>query len=125
VAILVVYIVTTLCLKKGMNHFVLAVYRHLAATFAIAPFSLVLERKTRPKMTLSVFLKIMLLAFLEPVLDQNLYYMGLKATSVTFASACINVLPAVTFIMATIFSLRLPRQLLSSLGYPLLLLSSL
>ncbi|GAB2281208.1 hypothetical protein Dimus_015813, partial [Dionaea muscipula] len=42
--VLTVYIVSTLCLKKGMNHFVLAVYRHVAATFAIAPFALVLER---------------------------------------------------------------------------------
>lgn len=101
------HIITTVCLKKGMNHFVLAVYRHVAATIVIAPFALVLERKTRPKMTLSVFLKIMLLAFLEPVLDQNLYYAGLKTTSATFASAIVNVLPAITFIMATI--LRLER----------------
>ncbi|GAB2288684.1 hypothetical protein Dimus_023000 [Dionaea muscipula] len=70
VIVLTVYIVTTLCLKKGMNHFVLVVYRHFATTFAIAPFALVLERKIRPKMTLSVFLKIMLLAFLEPLLQR-------------------------------------------------------
>ncbi|KAL8162393.1 hypothetical protein V2J09_013882 [Rumex salicifolius] len=79
------FIITTICLKKGMNHFVLSVYRH---------------------MTLSVFLKIMLLALLEPVIDQNLYYVGLKATSATFASAIVNVLPAITFILATIFRLE-------------------
>lgn len=100
------YIITTVCLKKGMNHFVLAVYRHVAATIAITPFAFFLERKIRPKMTLSVFLKIMLLAFLEPVLDQNLYYVGLKATTATFASASVNVLPAITFILATIFRLE-------------------
>ncbi|GAB2299550.1 hypothetical protein Dimus_033615 [Dionaea muscipula] len=44
VTVLTVYIVTALCLKKGMNHFVLAVYQHVATTFAIAPFVLVLER---------------------------------------------------------------------------------
>ncbi|GAB2281059.1 hypothetical protein Dimus_015670 [Dionaea muscipula] len=53
VTILTVHIVTTLCLKKGMDRFVLAMYRHIAATFAIAPFALILERS---------------------VLDQNLYY---------------------------------------------------
>ncbi|KAL9255225.1 WAT1-related protein [Drosera capensis] len=79
------HIITTMCLKKGMNHFVLAVYRHVAATIVIAPFALVLER---------------------PVLDQNLYYVGLKTTSATFASATVNVLPAITFIMATIFRLE-------------------
>ncbi|KAL9245546.1 hypothetical protein vseg_019185 [Gypsophila vaccaria] len=100
------YIITAVCLKHGMNHFVLSVYRHIAATIVIAPFALIFERKIRPKMTLSVFWKIMLLAFLEPVLDQNLYYVGLTYTSATFASASVNVLPAITFIMATIFRLE-------------------
>lgn len=100
------YIVTAVCLKHGMNHFILSVYRHVFATLVIVPFALIFERKTRPKMTLSVFLKIMLLAFLEPVLDQNMYYVGLKNTSATFASASVNVLPAITFILATIFRLE-------------------
>ncbi|KAH9626084.1 hypothetical protein KSS87_012419 [Heliosperma pusillum] len=100
------YIITSVCLKNGMNHFVLSVYRHIFATIAVAPFALMFERKIRPKMTLSVFWKIMLLAFLEPVLDQNLYYVGLTYTSATFASASVNVLPAITFIMATIFRLE-------------------
>lgn len=110
------YIITAVCLKHGMNHFVLSVYRHIAATIVIAPFALIFERKIRPKMTLSVFWKIMVLAFLEPVLDQNLYYVGLTYTSATFASASVNVLPAITFIMATIFRLekvdirKLPSQ---------------
>lgn len=39
----------------------------------------------------------------RPVLDQNLYNMGMKNTSTTFASATVNVLPAITFIMALIF----------------------
>ncbi|KAL9234671.1 hypothetical protein vseg_009516 [Gypsophila vaccaria] len=100
------YIITAVCLKNGMNHFVLSVYRHIFATFAILPFAILFERNTKPKMTLSVFWKIMLLAFLEPVLDQNLYYVGLKYTSATFASASVNVLPAITFILATIFRLE-------------------
>ncbi|CAL5414506.1 unnamed protein product [Camellia sinensis] len=41
-----------------------------------------------------------------PVIDQNLYYLGLKNTSATFASAVVNVLPALTFIMAIIFRLE-------------------
>lgn len=100
------YIVTSVCLKRGMNHFILSVYRHVFATLAIAPFALFFERKTRPKMTLSIFFKIMVLAFLEPVLDQNLYYVGLQYTSATLTSASVNILPAITFIMATIFRLE-------------------
>ncbi|KNA23618.1 hypothetical protein SOVF_023340 [Spinacia oleracea] len=100
------YIVTAVCLKHGMNHYILSVYRHVFATLAVAPFALIFERKTRPKMTLSIFLKIMVLAFLEPVLDQNLYYVGLMDTSATLTSASVNILPAITFIMATIFRLE-------------------
>ncbi|KAG9135132.1 hypothetical protein Leryth_011608 [Lithospermum erythrorhizon] len=100
------YIVTMVSLKGGMSHWILVVYRHAAAILAVAPFALILERKTRPKMTLSIFLKVLLLGFLEPVVDQNLYYVGMTYTSATFASATVNVLPAITFIMAVIFRLE-------------------
>ncbi|KAF7829843.1 WAT1-related protein [Senna tora] len=119
------YIITMFALKHGLSHWILSVYRHVVATLVIAPFALVLERslslslflsclliclfyspKIRPKMTLPVFLRIVALAFLEPVLDQNLYNMGMKYTSTTFASAMVNILPAITFIMALIFRLE-------------------
>ncbi|XP_021900667.1 WAT1-related protein At4g08300-like [Carica papaya] len=100
------YVISMVSLKHGMSHFILATYRHVVATLVVAPFAFFLERKIRPKMTLPVFLRIIALGFLEPVLDQNLYYMGMKATSATFASASANVLPAVTFIMAVIFRLE-------------------
>lgn len=100
------YIVSMICLKRGMSHWILVVYRHAVAFVAVAPFALVLERKTRPKMTTRVFLKIIALGILEPVIDQNLYYMGLKRTTATYASAFVNVLPAITFILAVIFRLE-------------------
>ncbi|CAL5417402.1 unnamed protein product [Camellia sinensis] len=77
------FIITLVSLKRGMSNFVLVVYRHAVATLVIAPFALVLER---------------------PVIDQNLSYLGLKYTSATFGSAVVNALPALTFIMAIIFS---------------------
>ncbi|VFQ90468.1 unnamed protein product [Cuscuta campestris] len=100
------YIITMICLKRGMSHWILVVYRHAVAFVAVAPFALLLERKTRPKMTTRVFLKIIALGILEPVIDQNLYYVGLKSTTATYASAFVNVLPAVTFILAVIFRLE-------------------
>ncbi|KAK9162211.1 hypothetical protein Syun_003113 [Stephania yunnanensis] len=100
------YIVTMLCLNQGLSHYVLTVYRHAAATIVVAPFALYFERKVRPKMTLKTFLRIMVLAFLEPVIDQNLYYVGMRYTSATFSAAIFNVLPAATFIMALIFRLE-------------------
>ncbi|KAJ6954364.1 WAT1-related protein [Populus alba x Populus x berolinensis] len=100
------YIITMVSLKHGMSHYILAMYRHVVATIVIAPFAFVLERKIRPKLTLPIFLRILALGFLEPVLDQNLYYLGMKYTSATFASATVNALPAITFIMALIFRLE-------------------
>ncbi|KAF7816872.1 WAT1-related protein [Senna tora] len=100
------YVITMVSFKHGMSHWVLSVYRHVVALIIMAPFALVLERKIRPKMTLPIFLRIVALGFLEPVLDQNLYNMGMKYTSTTFASASINVLPAITFILALIFRLE-------------------
>lgn len=101
------YVVSIASLKLGMNHFVLVVYRNVVAAAVIAPFALWFENnKVRPKMTLRVFLKIVLMGLLEPVLDQNLYYMGSNATSASFASALYNILPAVTFILAIILRME-------------------
>ncbi|GMI78403.1 Usually multiple acids move in and out Transporters 17 [Hibiscus trionum] len=100
------YIVSMVCLKHGMSNFILATYRHVVATIVIAPFAFVLERKIRPKMTLPIFLRIVALGFLEPVLDQNLYYLGMKMTTATYSSAFVNMLPSVTFILAMIFRLE-------------------
>lgn len=38
------YIITMVSLKHGMNHYILAVYRHAIATVVIAPFALFHER---------------------------------------------------------------------------------
>ncbi|KAH6769044.1 nodulin MtN21 /EamA-like transporter family protein [Perilla frutescens var. frutescens] len=58
-------------------------------------------------MTFSVLYKIVLLALLEPVIDQNLYYVGMQYTTATFAAAMCNTVPAVTFLLA--WALRLER----------------
>ncbi|XP_062217576.1 WAT1-related protein At1g44800-like [Phragmites australis] len=103
------YVVAVASLKRGMSHFVLVVYRNLVATAVMAPFALWFERNVRPKMTFTIFLKIIGLALLEPVLDQNLYYMGANLTSAGFASALINILPAVTFVMALVLRMEKVR----------------
>ncbi|CAH8387265.1 unnamed protein product [Eruca vesicaria subsp. sativa] len=93
-------------LNKGMSNYVLVVYRHAVATVVMAPFALYFDKKMRPKMTLMIFFKITLLGLLEPVIDQNLYYLGMKYTTATFATAMYNVLPAITFVLAYIFGLE-------------------
>lgn len=93
-------------LNNGMSHYTLVVYRHTIAAIVISPFAMVLERKVRPRMTASVFIKILLLGLLEPVIDQNLYYMAMKKTTATFTAAMCNIVPAITFVMAWVFRLE-------------------
>jgi len=99
-------IITKVSLNRGMNHYVLVVYRHAAATIVLAPFAFFLERKVRPRLTFSIFWQIFLLGLLGPVIDQNFYYLGLKLTSPTYACALSNVLPAMTFVMALLFRME-------------------
>ncbi|XP_050364839.1 WAT1-related protein At4g08290 [Argentina anserina] len=100
------YIISTVTLNHGMNRYVLIVYRNAIAALVLAPFALVLERKTRPKMTLSIFLHIMVLGFLEPVLDQGFAYLGMNYTSASFTSAIMNAVPSVTFVISVIFRIE-------------------
>ncbi|KAL3629960.1 hypothetical protein CASFOL_026272 [Castilleja foliolosa] len=99
-------IITKISLNGGMSHYVLVVYRHAIATAVIAPFAFFFERKAQPKITFPVFMQIFVLALLGPVIDQNLYYAGLKLTSPTFSCAMSNMLPALTFVMAIIFRME-------------------
>eukprot|EP00253_Pinus_taeda_P006991 PITA_06991 len=78
-------IISKVALNRGMNHFVLVVYRQTVATVVLAPFAFFFER---------------------PVMDQNFYYLGLKLTSPTYAVTLINVLPAMTFVMALLFRME-------------------
>ncbi|XP_074559194.1 WAT1-related protein At5g07050-like [Curcuma longa] len=95
-------IITKVSLTSGMSHYVLVVYRHAFATISIAPFAFFLEWKVRPRVTKLVFLQIFVLGLLGPVIDQNLYYLGLKLTSPTFSCAMSNMLPAMTFVIAVL-----------------------
>ncbi|XWS56550.1 hypothetical protein CRYUN_Cryun09bG0095000 [Craigia yunnanensis] len=99
-------IVAKYALNKGMSQHVLVVYRFAIATLVLAPFAIVFDRKVRPKMTLSVFVQIVLLSLLEPVIDQNLYYTGMKYTTATVATALCNVLPAFVFLLAWVCRLE-------------------
>ncbi|XP_029129038.1 WAT1-related protein At4g08290 isoform X2 [Cajanus cajan] len=93
-------------LNHGMSRFVFIVYRNSMATIALAPFAFFLERKSRPKMTLPVFLQILFLGFLEPVFNQSFTYLGMKYTSASFTSTIVNAVPSITFLIAVIVRLE-------------------
>lgn len=96
-------------LSQGMSNYVLVVYRHAVATVFMTPFAFIFDKKVRPKMTAAIFTKIVLLGLLEPVIDQNLYYLGMNYTTATFAAAMFNIVPALTFFLAWIFRLEKVR----------------
>ncbi|KAK4373571.1 hypothetical protein RND71_008955 [Anisodus tanguticus] len=78
-------IIAKTALNNGMSHYTFAVYRNVIAAVVFSPFAALLER---------------------PVIDQNLYYVGMKYTTATFATAMCNVLPAITFLLAWILRLE-------------------
>ncbi|KAG4963257.1 hypothetical protein AAZX31_14G136100 [Glycine max] len=100
------YLFTMASLNHGMSRLVFIVYRNAIAALALAPFALIFERKVRPKMTWTVFIQILVLGFLEPVVDQGFTFLGMQYTSASFASAVMNAVPSVTFVLAVIFRLE-------------------
>ncbi|XP_052172592.1 WAT1-related protein At2g37460-like [Diospyros lotus] len=99
-------ILSKVAMNEGMSNYVFVVYRHAVATIVIAPFAVFLDKGKRPKMTSAIFGKIILLSILEPVIDQNLYFLGMKYTTATFATAMSNILPAITFLIAWILRME-------------------
>ncbi|KAG2709043.1 hypothetical protein I3760_05G220700 [Carya illinoinensis] len=109
------YIFSMVSLDHGMSRYVFIVYRNAIAALVLAPFALFFglsylmsrRAKTRPKMTYPVLMQIAVLGVLELLLDQGFTYLAMKYTSASFASAIMNAVPSVTFIIAVI--LRLER----------------
>nr|XP_023879246.1 WAT1-related protein At2g39510-like [Quercus suber]POF27211.1 wat1-related protein [Quercus suber] len=99
-------IISKFALNKGMSPHVFIVYRYAIATVVIAPFAIVLDRNRRPKLTYSVFAKIVLLALLGIVICQNFLYTGMKYTTAAFSRAIDNVIPAFAFSMAWILGIE-------------------
>uniref|UniRef100_A0A803M7R8 WAT1-related protein n=1 Tax=Chenopodium quinoa TaxID=63459 RepID=A0A803M7R8_CHEQI len=58
------YFITEAAFNHGMNPHVYVTYRHIVGCIAVFPFAYFLERKTRPKMTLSMFMEIFLYSLL-------------------------------------------------------------
>ncbi|XAR53097.1 hypothetical protein NMG60_11021498 [Bertholletia excelsa] len=92
--------------KDGMSMKILIAYRFLFATAFIVPIAFFTERKTRPKLTSAVAFQAFLSGLLGGSMCQNLYAESLVLTSATFAAAMVNLLPAITFVLAVTFKLE-------------------
>ncbi|KAL6006653.1 hypothetical protein ACLOJK_032146 [Asimina triloba] len=99
-------ILTKLALQRGMNCLAFIVYRHLIAMLILGPIAYFIERKHRPPLSVSILMKIFLLASLGITIHQNLYYIGLNYSSPTVASALSNVIPSLTFILAVLLRME-------------------
>nr|XP_034587526.1 WAT1-related protein At4g01440-like [Setaria viridis] len=109
-AVVVVFAVlntlTKMAFNQGMHTTVLITLRQLTAFLFLAPIAYFRERKTRPKLTLEVFVYLFFSAVLGASLTQWLFFVGLRYTTATFACAFINMTPMFTFLVALPFGME-------------------
>ncbi|KAK4747601.1 hypothetical protein SAY87_014187 [Trapa incisa] len=103
-----------LAANDGMSLHVIVAYRLLFATAFIVPLALFLERKNRPKLSWTVLLQAFFGGLFGASVSQNLYLESLALTSASYASAMVNLGPAMTFILA--ISFRLERLKLGTMA---------
>eukprot|EP00257_Ricinus_communis_P020922 XP_015580287.1 WAT1-related protein At4g28040 isoform X1 [Ricinus communis] len=94
-------------LLQGLNSMAFVVYRHAIATLIIAPLSYVSTRRISYKTPLRLrSFAWIFLASLGLTANQFLYFEGLHLASSTVGSATNNLIPAITFVMATILGME-------------------
>ncbi|KAF4352824.1 hypothetical protein F8388_026366 [Cannabis sativa] len=93
-----------LALSQGMSPRVFVLYRQLFATLIMAPIAF-LSRWKDPHATplgLRSFNMILLTSLIGVTANNNTYFEGLNLSSSTIATAMLNLIPAITFIMAAL-----------------------
>ncbi|XP_047973234.1 WAT1-related protein At1g25270-like [Salvia hispanica] len=106
IALAGVNILYKLVANTGMSLPILIAYRFLFAAATIVPLALVLERKTRPKLTWKILGQAFACGLFGGSLTQNLYAASLVKTSPTFIAAITNLIPGFTLILAVIFRME-------------------
>ncbi|GLJ18616.1 hypothetical protein SUGI_0331570 [Cryptomeria japonica] len=93
-------------LAKGTNPLTFVAYSSGFGGLILAPFAFFLEKKKRPKVSLSLLGQVIVLSLGGVCAFQALLLMGLKETSPSFSSAMPNLAPAIIFIMAWAFGME-------------------
>ncbi|XP_021760155.1 WAT1-related protein At1g68170-like [Chenopodium quinoa] len=108
VSFAVVNILYKLAAVDGMNLRVLVAYRLLFAAAFIVPVAYFVESNltSKPKLTWTVLGQAFLCGLFGGTLVYNLFLESLVLTSATFAAAMLNLIPAITFILAVFFRLE-------------------
>ncbi|XP_043711538.1 WAT1-related protein At4g30420-like [Telopea speciosissima] len=102
---------TRATLLQGMNPKVFVVYRQAIATLVIAPVAYFSDRRktNRSSMGLRSFSLIFVASLIGVTINQNIYFEGLYLASSSIGSAMSNLVPGITFLMATIVGLEKVR----------------
>ncbi|XP_050937858.1 WAT1-related protein At1g43650 isoform X1 [Cucumis melo] len=90
--------------QKAMNPAIFVFYRQAFATVAMAPLAFLLERKKEVPLSFKFHSKVFLVSLIGVTLSLNLYYVAINHTSATFAAATTNTIPAITLLLALLFS---------------------
>ncbi|TYI67812.1 hypothetical protein E1A91_D08G044700v1 [Gossypium mustelinum] len=93
-------------LNEGMNGVIILIYRHTISVICLTPIAFFRERKSRPKLTPSIMCHLFFNALIGLVLTQYFFLLGLQYTSPTFTCAFLNIVPAITLVLALPFGLE-------------------
>uniref|UniRef100_A0A2N9EMA0 WAT1-related protein n=1 Tax=Fagus sylvatica TaxID=28930 RepID=A0A2N9EMA0_FAGSY len=98
---------TRAALLQGMSPRVFVVYRQAIATLVMAPIACFTRRRNSGRISLGLrsFSLIFVTSLIGVTANQNAYFEGLYLASSTAASAMTNLIPAITFVIATILGL--------------------
>ncbi|XP_058746840.1 WAT1-related protein At4g30420-like [Vicia villosa] len=93
---------TRIVLLEGMSPRVFVVYRHAFATLFFGPIAYISSRRNSVSCSLNLksFSLIFITSLIGVTLYQNIYYEGLYLSSSSVASAMLNLIPGVTFVIA-------------------------
>ncbi|XAR51230.1 hypothetical protein NMG60_11005796 [Bertholletia excelsa] len=96
---------TRAALLQGMSPRVFVFYRHCIATLVMAPIAY-FARKDRSSLGSRSFCLIFLASLVGVTINQNIYFEGIYLASSSMASAMSNLVPAITFVIASILGLE-------------------
>ncbi|XVF33053.1 hypothetical protein REPUB_Repub17cG0135200 [Reevesia pubescens] len=110
VAVNFAFAITNVLIKKlldeGVSHMIILTYRQAISAVFLAPIAYFWERKSRSKLTARILCQLFLNALIGATLTQYFFLLGLEYTSATFSCAFLNMVPAITFMLALPFGLE-------------------
>ncbi|PON99266.1 Plant-drug/metabolite exporter [Trema orientale] len=95
-------------LSQGMSPIIFVVYRQVFATIIMAPTAYFTRWRNPHNTSLGLrsFTLILLTSLIGVTANNNTYFEGLNLSSSTIATAMLNLIPAITFVMATVVGME-------------------